>query len=111
MRAFHRPGEVTKRGFTGYTPLQEALWQAHADLLYASAYGFAHTRRARPGTAVDPQRVAKLRRALMSRADFEVRSRFQGERRAYTEEDLPDRLLEYLLQRYDAASLLEPPRP
>jgi hypothetical protein len=95
------PGRTLKRQFVGYSPYQEALWQALADTYYASIYGFSQTRMPTPGLAFDRDKFEAWQKKCVTAWDNE-HHRMPGSGSPGLD-DLPEHLWLYLYERMLAA--------
>lgn len=82
---------------SGYSPWQEALWQAMNDVYYAAVYGYGHTRQASPGRAFDMQAFESWKAKVVA-AWAQESVRDAGTRGADMEE-IPDSLWLYWYER------------
>lgn len=102
----HPPGTDTVRQFMGYSPYQEALWQAFSDTYYSRAYGFSETRMPTPGLEFDEERYLAWQQKVVYSWSCEAGR--DANTRGLTKEDLPEPLWLYLFERMVDAGKLKP---
>ena len=95
----HYPGVTAKRSFavSGYSPLQEALWAAYADMYYSRAFGYDKTRKPRYNTVIDFKAYSIWYNKFLS-AHKQESYRDEEFTRAFEDGDISKDLLMYFYQ-------------
>ena len=105
----HFPGKTIHRGWSSdqYTPLQEALWVAYADMYYADTFGYGRTRKPLFNCSINMIAFNEWKHKFLAAHEQESR-RDTMFTRAFEEGDIPQDLLLYLYQRMVSAKANHP---